>query len=1040
MPTVTHLHVHSYYTLLGATPSPKELAQRAAAEGLSHLGLTDTNALYGAVAFARACAAVGVQPITGMTVTVAWPTDLPRPNAGAPGHLVLLAQNPTGYRSLCQLSALLQGTPDAPPALTLADLRAHHAGLLCLTGGRRGWAAHALRQADRYAAHRFISKVAGLYGPQNTYLSLELQTPEEQPVAEALSALGSRMGLATVAVQPIYTLTPDDQARLRLLAAIDRTCHLHEVPNAALPDGGAEHVALHWLSPPELAARFAEYPKALARTQEIAARCAPALPTGTLRWPRLELPEDETPETTLQAQTEAGLRQRYPTPLSKTVQQRLARELALITAQGYAPLFLVVADIVRFAHAADIPVSTRGSVANSLVAYGLGITTVDPLAHDLLFERFLNPGRADPPDIDLDFCSRRRDAVLAYVRRTYGENHVALVGAMNTLRLRSAARETAKAYALTEPQQERLLTALPRRAYHPRTQTQRSQADVVAALDDPLLCAVATAAYEIVGFPHHLSLHAGGLVITPGPLTDLLPVQWTPKGYLCTQYDHADVAAVGLPKLDLLGIRALTVLADAAAAVQQHHTPDFRLAAIPPDDPETGALLARGDTVGVFQCDSQGARRTLRQLQARTVADLAVANAFFKPGPATGGQAAVFVKRYRGAAPARYLHPALEPILARTQGVLIFQEQVLRVATEIAGLSWAQADHLRRGMSKMQPAEMTQLQAQFLAGCQRPTPDGPGFTAEQAAQLWEQVAAFSGYGFNQGHATAYAAVSYRSAYLKAHYPAAFCWARLRNRGGYHHPAVYLAEALRLGLTVHPPHVNHSLRRVRLAGDAAQAGLWLGLELVRDLRRRAVAMLVEARQQAGPFQSLRDLLLRVPLQDKEIRHLIQCGALDGLGASRLALLTEAETIRRAGSAHQLALDLQSAATASPPAPVTQRWAWERHLLGYPLAALRAWLPALAARCAECVPLAAVPAQRGRVKVLGVRLPGWHRGGFAFWDGDRQWVWAEPVGEQPRLAPWLPVVVTGQWQRRGAAVGHLAILAWREVAEIESTHDR
>ncbi len=1029
MPTVTHLHVHSYYTLLGATPSPEELAQRAAAAGLSHLALTDTHALYGAVTFARACDAVGVQPITGMTVTVAWPEDLPRLDAPLPGHLVLLAQNPTGYRSLCQLSALLQGTPDAPPALTLEDLRAHRAGLLCLTGGRRGWAAHALRADQRYPARRFIGKVAGLYGPQHTYLSLELQTPEDQPVAAALSALGARLGLATVAVQPIYTLTADERPRLRLLAAIDRTCQLHAVPAAALPDGGDERVALHWLSQSEMAARFADYPAALARTLELAARCGPALPAGTLHWPTLALPGGETPETTLRTQTERGLQARYPIPLGPEVTARLARELALITTQGYAPLFLVVADIVRFAHAADIPVSTRGSVANSLVAYGLGITTVDPLAHDLLFERFLNPGRADPPDIDLDFCSRRRDEVLAYVRRTYGAEHVALVGAMNTLRLRSAARETAKAYGLSQAQQARLLTALPRRRYHPRARTQRRQADVVAVLDDPWLRTVAPAAYEIVGFPHHLSLHAGGLVITPGPLTNLVPVQWAPKGYLCTQYAHADVAAVGLPKLDLLGIRALTVLADAAAAVRTHHAPDFRLAAIPPDDPQTGALLARGDTVGVFQCDSQGARRTLRQLQARTIPDLAVANAFFKPGPATGGQADVFVKRYRGAAPARYLHPALEPILARTQGVLIFQEQVLRVATEIAGLSWAEADHIRRGMSKMQPAEMAQLQAQFLAGCQRPSLDGPGLTSPQAAQLWEQVAAFSGYGFNQGHALAYATVSYRSAYLKAHYPAAFCWARLRNRGGYHHPAVYMAEALRLGIDVRPPHVNQSRARVRLAGADEQPVLWLGLGRVRGLRHRAVEALVQARQADGPFQSLRELLLRVPLQDQEIQHLIQGGALDGLGASRPALLAEAETIRRAGTARQLPLGLSASAEDGVPTSLPQRWAWERHLLGYPLGALRAWLPELAARCVDCVPLAVIPEQRGRVRVLGVRLPGWHRGGFAFWDGMQTWVWAEPAAEQEPPPPWEPVVVTGQWRRDRWGMGTLALRAWQ-----------
>ena len=1035
MSALTHLHVHSYDTLLGATAPPEALAERAAQAGFSHLALTDTNALYGAVAFDRACRAAGVQPITGMTVTVAWPDDLPALEAAAPGLLVLLARDHAGYRSLCRLSSLLLGAPKREGgALTLEALRAHREGLLCLTGGWRGWTVRALRQIDRHAAHRFIGKVAGIYGPRNTYLSLELQTPADRAAVAALDVLGDRMGLTTVAVQPVYTLEPDDRARLRLLAAIDRGCRLHEVPDAALPDGGDDRVDLHWLSREAMEARFADYPGALARTQEVAERCEPALPDGTLRWPTLDLPAGETPATMLRAQTEAGLRGRYPTPLDAAVTERLERELAVIAGQGYAPLFLVVADLVRYAHEQGIPVSTRGSVANSLVAYGLGITTVDPLAHGLLFERFLSPGRADPPDIDLDFCSRRRDEVLAYVRRTHGEARVALVGAMNTLRLRSAARETAKAYDLTKAQLERLLKALPRRRYHPRYRDRTTKEEVLARLDAGLLREAASAAYEITGFPHHLSLHAGGLVITPGPLTDLVPVQWAPKGYLCTQYDHADVAAVGLPKLDLLGIRALTVLADAAAAVQQHHDPAFRLADLPLDDAQTGDLLARGDTVGVFQCDSQGARRTLRKLEARTVPDLAVANAFFKPGPATGGQADAFVRRYRGQAEARYLHPALEPILARTQGVLIFQEQVLRVATEIAGLSWEEAGAIRRGMSKMDSHAMARLQEAFVAGCRRPAPEGPAFTAEQAARLWEQVLAFSGYGFNQGHATAYADVSYRSAYLKTHFPAAFFWARLRNRGGYHHPAVYMAEALRVGIDVRPPHVNESEARVRLAWEGEQPVLWLGLGCVRDLRRRAVAALVRARQADGAFGGLRELLMRVPLQDKEVVHLIQGGALDGLGGSRPALLADAEVIRRAGTARQLPLDLGAVAGAAAPASLQQRWAWEQHLLGYPLGALRAWLPELAARCEGCVPLEAVAASErgGRARVLGVRLPGWHRGGFAFWDGARTWVWAEPADDRQRPPTWEPVAVMGQWRRDRWGMGLLVVNAFTRLS--------
>ncbi len=1068
MDAYTHLHLHSYYTLLGATPSPEALAHRAAADGLTHLALTDTNTLYGAVAFDRACRAAGVQPILGMAITVAWPDDLETPPpsvspeaglAAEPGRLILLARNNQGYRSLCRLSSLIQGGLNrdglAQQGLSMADLRVNADGLLCITGGRHGFVYRSMRSGMEEVAHRFIGKLCGIFGPEVTFIGLELQPgargsgPPDARIAAQLVRKASILGVRTVATQPIYTLEPDDRSRLRLLAAIDANCRLDEVPPGALPDGGDLGVTVHWLDPEAMGVRFADFPDALGQAQEIADLCTPpvgsVLPTGALMWPTLDLPEEQAPADALRDLAAEGCERRYGRPLPPEVRQRLDRELTVITSHGYDPLFLVVADIVGYARAQDIPVSTRGSVANSLVAYALAITTVDPIEHGLLFERFLNPGRADPPDIDLDFCSRRRDEVQAYVRRTYGEDRVALVGAMSTLQLRSAARETAKAYAMEENEVQQILQALPRRFYGPRYREAPNVEDVIAALPTSRLQEVARAAFGIAGFPHHLSIHACGLVITPGPLTDLVPVQMAPKGFLTTQYDHGDCEAIGLPKLDLLGIRALTVLADTAEEVRLRE-PAFRLEDIPPDDLQTAELLMHGDTIGVFQCDSVGARRTLRKLRVRTVQDLAVANAFFKPGPAMGGQADVFVRRYRGEIPTHYLHPALEPILSRTKGVLIFQEQVLRVATEIAGLSWAQADHIRRGMSKMHPEEMHTLRTEFVKGCRRE--GGPGFSAQQAEQLWEQISAFSGYGFNQGHATAYADVSYRSTYVKAHYPAEFFLARLRNYGGYHHPAIYMAEAIRLGIEVRLPHVNHSFAGVvlRWEGDVPtprrlpeplhdQAEptsqdpqslpiLWLGLRLVRDLRRRAVASIVRARRD-GPFVSLRDLLVRADLQAKEITHLIQAGALDGLGANRPAMLAEAEMMVRAGTVHQMAFDF--ATGYAPPATQAQRLAWERHLVGYPLTVLRPWLTDLAARTAGSIPVHALGSSRGTVTVAGVRLPGWHRGGYAIWDG-ADWTWAE-IGEGARSPrTWDPVLFRGHWQSDRWGMGRFVVQTW------------
>jgi len=909
----THLHVHSRFTLLGGTASVEALAQRAAADGLTHLALTDDHALYGAVVFDRACRAAGVQPVVGMAVRVQPLNELDLDDGGGPGLLTLLAAGPDGYRSLCRLSSLVQSRPDrleaAAAGLSWDALKADSAGLICLSGGRRGWVERRLRAGDRSGALRYAGRLAGIYD-ERAYLALELHKPDDAALAWAIIDLGGRLGLASVAVQPVWCLSPQDQPRLRLLAAIRENCRLADLPANALPDRGDPGVTLHWLSPQQMAERFAVFPQALAAIDDIVQQCGPALPDGRPIWPTLKLPAGQTPETALAALAGQGLHDRFGPQPAPAIQHRLQRELDAIASHGFSPLFLVVADIVRYAREQNIPVSTRGSVANSLVAYCAGITTVDPIEHDLLFERFLNPARANPPDIDLDFCSRRRDRVLDYVRRRYGEEHVALVSTVSTLRPKSAVRETAKAHGLNDAETERLVKLLPA-GWHPdpRRRAKKTLEEVIMEMGDARLRQVLVDAAGIVGQPDHLSVHPGGLVITPGPLTDVVPVQWTVKGFLITQYDHSDVEAIGLPKLDLLGIRALTVLAD-AAELARRRDPGFRLNAIPLDDAATGDLLARAETIGVFQCESTGAQRTLRQLKARTVQDLATANAFFKPGPALGGMARLFVLRYRGEAPVAYLHPALEPILGRTKGVLIFQEQILRIATEITGLSWQQADFLRRGMSHFGRQEMESMRAAFITGCMRPAPDGPGFTAQQATTLWEQVEPFAGYGFNQGHATAYAGVSYRSAYLKAHFPAEFFAARLADWGGFHHPAIYVAEARRLGIAVRPPHVNQSGRKFALDGErgvgsgerratrvagtpplpAPHSTLWMGLGQVRDLRQAAVRAIIAARRER-PFTGLRDLLSRVALQDKEAQHLVQCGALDGLGASRAALLTE-----------------------------------------------------------------------------------------------------------------------------------------------------
>lgn len=1045
---LTHLNVHSHFTLLGATPSIDEIVQTATQQGMGALALTDTNVLYGALAFAKSCHAADIQPIIGMSVTVALPAemgDLAQTTAisTTAAELVLLAKNRDGWRSLCGLSSSLQARADRDAAALRGvdwdTLRQFRAGLFCLAGGRRSWIGRALHGGNAAAAARYASRLAGIYGEQ-AWLTVDwhgdADSDADAQAAADVVEIGKRFGMPVAAVQPVYCMHADERARLRLLAAMARNCRLDEVQAVWLPDDGDTKAVIHWQSPDELTARFAAFPDALSGIDEIVSQCDVALPDGRPVWPVLHVGEDQNADAALARLVREGMARLYA-EMSPLLVERCARELAAIAKRGFAPLFLLVADITRFAREHEIPHNTRGSVANSLVAFCVGITNVDPIAHDLLFERFLNPERASLPDIDLDLCSRRRDEVLGYVREHYGAEKVALVATMATLRPKSAVRETAKAYGLDDA----VVTALTgkvRDQWHPdpRRQERDPLEAMLAGVTDPLHAEVVRTAYGMVGVPHHLSVHPGGVVVAPGPIIDIAPVQWTPKGFSVTQFSHEDVEALGLPKIDLLGIRALTVLADAAALVQRNHQPDFHLSEMSLDDAQTAAMLMAGETIGVFQCESWGAQRTLRQLQARSVRDLAVANAFFKPGPATGGMAQAFVRRYRGEEAVSYLHPALAPILGATQGVMLFQEQVLRVAREIAGLTWAEADRLRRGMSKFRADEMAALQARFEGGCQRAVPDGPGLNLNQAQTLWTQVMAFAGYGFNQGHATAYADVSYRSAYLKAHWPAEFLAARLADWGGFHHQAVYLAEARRLGIAVRPPHVNHSRGQFALsweptAGQRKQAArepvLWMGLGQVRDLRRASVRAIVKERRKQ-PFRSANDLLSRVPLARKEWTHLIQAGALDGLGESRAALLADAGAHHAGGDGGQLAFTFVAQAVTAE--EVAQRLTWETRLLGMPVSAH---------------PLATVPSEYLPVMRLGdvmnhpgdsvtvaaTRLPGWTGGKGWFCADEQHYVVAVLPKGMANPRPWQPIVLRGRWSSDQWGDSWLQVDEWRAV---------
>ncbi|HZY42166.1 MAG TPA: DNA polymerase III subunit alpha, partial [Anaerolineae bacterium] len=778
----------------------------------------------------------------------------------------------------------------------------HHHDLIALWPGcadpsRLATTAHDLR--DLFDDERFYLAISDL-----------------DETAAGLITLADRLQVPIVAAPDTRYLSPDDASRAayHTLTALRLGRRLNDVP--PLPDRS-------FLTPDDLQRRFAAYPIALANTNQIADRCRFDLPLGQLHFPAMDLPEGRTPHDELRSLAWTGAQQRYGT-ITPAIEARLSKETSVIDALGFAPYFLIVADIVRYARERHVPISPRGSASSSVVAYCLGIHDVDPIAHDLYFERFLSLERHDPPDIDLDLCSRRRDEVIDYVYRRFGAEHVAMVCTYATLQPRSALREVAKVYGLSEERISELGEHLPR-WWHParRHEAQEAQAELLDSARNPIEREVIALSQRLTGFPHHLSVHPGGIVIAPGSITDRVPLQYATKGLLITQFDLHGIEALGLIKIDLLGISALTVVADCVELIQRTQ-PAFTLDSIPRDDTATRETLSSAQTIGCFQIESPGMRFTLRELSAQTTSDLIVALALYRPGPLKGGLKDALVRRHLKQEPTTYLHPALEPILRETYGVILYQEQVLRIAHEAAGFTLGQADILRRAMSKFRSAhEMDQLRLKFIHGAR----DTSALAETIAQQVWDMMAAFAGYGFPKAHAAGYAAVAYRMAYLKTHYPAEFLAARLAVWGGFYSPGVYMAEARQLGLRVQPPHINHSADAFTL--DPDRRTVWMGLGQVRELTHVTIGSILQHR----PFHSFDDFLARARPLHLEALNLIKVNALDGLG-DQAALLDRIEREPWHGRhSTQLSLLAASMPVISHVISKADRLKWEQDLLGY-----------------------------------------------------------------------------------------------------------
>lgn len=856
-----HLATHSYYSLLAGVPKPSELAAAAAKAGQPAIALTDHNRLTGSIEFTLACQAEGVKPIFGMEVNLQ-----ARQGSGMP--LTLLAADEKGWASLCRLSSwLLNDSNNEARPLPIEELHRNHAGLICLGAARPIAKGNALERHP-------LTALKELLGDR-----LYLQVARPNGSAEPFRATAKAFDLNLVATWPIYYMQAEEAELQRTLTAMRMNVSLERLPASA-----AAPAQSYFPSNEEMRARFAAFPEGLAATDEIAARCNFELPLDQPNFPELELPNGQTPIDALRQKAYEGARKLYP-EVTTEIAARLEHELEGISNSGYTTLFLIMEEILSFARQADVPIASRGSAASSLVAHCLGITTPDPVRLNLYFERFLNPARPTPPDIDTDICSLRRDIVIRHVYEHYGSERVAMVATINRFRRRSALREVAKAHGLPPAQIKTMVDTLPYRFWGPPgslpEKSDKPYGELESRFNDERSRLIFKQAEAILDSPNHLSIHPGGIVISSGPLNDLVPTQYSGKGVSITQYDLGGVQSMGLVKMDLLGIRGLTVLGDVADQIRALH-PEAGgsrleiLDSIPDGDPATTEIVRNGRTIGCFQIESPGMRATLKEVQSDRIDNVMVALALFRPGPLTGGLKDAFVRRHLGQEAVHHLHPAMGPILEETHGVFLYQEQVLRVAHELAGFSLAESDLLRRAMSHFDPGKRMQtLKEKFIAGAA----ERHQMTAAVAERVWEMMAAFSGYGFPKAHAASYAMAAWRSAWCKAHYPAEFMAAVLANWGGYYSQSTYLLEARRLGLTVRAPHINYSQSQFSVTYINGKAHLFMGLDQLHDLSHETQVRIMHTR----PFDSLADLLTRAYPRKGEARNLIEVGALDGLGS-------------------------------------------------------------------------------------------------------------------------------------------------------------
>lgn len=950
-----HLHLHTQFSLLDGAIRLEELFNQAKGYRMPALAVTDHGSMFGVIEFYQQAYRHGIKPIIGCEVYVAPASRFEKAGKGiseASFHLILLAKNLAGYQNLMKLvsAGYFEGFYYRP-RVDKELLGKHHEGLIALSACLQGEIPYFLAVGEKAKARQAAEELKSIFPDRRFFLELqENKIAEQKKVNAGLLEISRDLSLPLVATNDCHYLRKEDAKAHEILLCIQTGKTLRNLDRMKFSTE-----EFYFRSAEEMEALFDYCPESLQNTVEIAERCNLELNLNKLQFPRFHVPEGQTLDSFLEKCARDGLEQRMAEVQARggdrslspeAYQHRLQEELRMIQRMGFASYFLIVSDFIHYAKGKNIPVGPgRGSAAGSLVAYCLRITEIDPLANGLLFERFLNPERISPPDIDIDFCIQGREEVIQYVRNKYGADRVAQIITFGKMQARAVIRDVGRALDMPYGEVDRIAKMIPNTLNITLEDALQQEPRLhELARSNPEVQKLLSLAKALEGLPRHASTHAAGVVISSTPLVEVVPLYRGQQNEIVTQYAMNDIEKIGLIKFDFLGLKTLTMIEDVRQRLKLSQEKTIEVGQIPLDDQETYRLLCSGDTSGVFQLESSGMRELLIRLLPERYEDLVALLALYRPGPLKSGMVDDFIKRKQGKVSMVYEVPELKEILGETYGVIVYQEQVMKIASKLASFSMSDADILRRAMGKKKAEEMGKQKENFLEGAQKNK-----IPRKKAEKLFDLMAKFAEYGFNKSHSAAYALIAYQTAYLKAHYPVEFMAALMSSEMGNAEKILrYMGECREKGIEILPPDITESHQEFTVVGQRMR----FGLAAVKNVGLTAIQSILEAREEKGDFTSLADFCRKVDLRKvnkRVIESLIKCGAFGAMGASRAQLLAGleeamewAQDLERERTNPQLSIfgSLQPAdRRAEPPLPDVEEWAesqrlaFEKETLGF-----------------------------------------------------------------------------------------------------------